>query len=215
MQATRHTSIATLIIAYAMMTIAAMPVSAQGAAEVWLDRIVEKLQNKGVEITFRIDEEYTHTSGKLLMEGEKFAYAVDGMKIWCDGTTQWLLQTGGEYSELYIGILTPEERQAINPYLLLSNYKEHFTITEETERNNKGKYAHKVRLQANDPSAAVKDIDLYITKDSTLAAIVFATANGQSSQIEVHSMRSGLTFPKDTFTYQPEAYPADEVIDMR
>lgn len=215
MQATRHTGIIRLVIACALAAITAMPASAQEVAEVWLDKVAEKLRNKGVETSFRINEENIRASGKLLMEGEKFAYITEEMRIWYDGTAQWTLQTGNGYSELYINNPTLEEQQAINPYLLLSNYKESFTATDGGARSLNGKPVHLVQLQANDKSAEIKTVDLYITRDSTLAAIVFAAANGQSYQIEIRSMRSGLTFPKGTFTYQPDNYPADEVIDLR
>lgn len=215
MQATIHTGLKILVIACALTAIAAIPASAQEVAEVWLNKTTEKLSNKGVETSFRINEENIRTSGKLLMEGEKFAYITEEMKIWYDGTTQWTLQTGNGYNELYINSPTNDEQQAMNPYLLLSNYKENFTATDGGDISLNGKPVHLVKLQANDQSAGVKAVDLYISKDNTLAAIVFVAANGPSYKIEIRSMRNGLTFPKGTFTYQPGNHPADEVIDLR
>lgn len=213
MQATRHTSIAALIIA--LMTIAVMPVSAQGTAEAWLDKATEKLQNKGVEMAFRINEEGIRISGKLLIEGEKFTYDTEEMKIWYDGTTQWTLQTGSGYNELYVNNPTLEEQQSINPHLLLSNYRSHFTVTDGGEKSHLGKTLHLVKLEPNDESIGVENINIYIANDGTLAAIEFIPTNGTTYKIDVRSMQTGLTFPKGTFTYPEKTYPADEVIDLR
>ena len=110
------------------------PASAQGIAEVWLNKAAEKLRTKGTEITFRIKEEGMRISGKLLMDGSKFVYDTEEMKIWYDGTTQWTLQMRDGYNELYINNPTAEDQQSISPYLLLNNYKENFTITDEVRR---------------------------------------------------------------------------------
>ena len=190
-------------------------VSAQGAAEVWLDKAMEKLQNKGSEIAFRINEENIRLSGKLLIDGEKFLYDTEDMKIWYDGATQWTLQLGSGYNELYINNPTPEEQQGINPYLLLNGHKDYFTATDGGEKSFNGKLAHQVKLTANDDTHEPSNVYVYILSDGTLAALEIVAPDGITYTIEVRSMRNGLTFPKDTFTYPEKEYTADEVIDMR
>ena len=76
----RHFSKPTIasVIMCIMMLFVALPTSAQGAAEVWLNKAADKLRNKGAEISFRVSEEgIQHISGKLLMDGEKFFYDTD------------------------------------------------------------------------------------------------------------------------------------------
>ncbi|MBR3858713.1 MAG: hypothetical protein IKJ18_01675 [Bacteroidaceae bacterium] len=215
MQTTKRKNIANILIAFVLMLFIAMPASAQGIAEVWLGKATEKLQNKGTEISFRINEEGVRISGKLLMDGQKFIYDTEEMKIWYDGTTQWTLQMGSGYNELYINNPTPEEQQAINPYQLLSSYKDNFTATDGGEKNLNGKLAHMVKLQANDESAELGSINIYITNDGTLSLLELIAPDDRTYKIEVRSMRNGLTFPKDAFTYPAKDYPADEVIDLR
>lgn len=198
-----------------LITLFALPTSAQGVAEVWLDKATEKLQNKGAEISFRIDEDGMRLSGKLLMEGNKFYYDAETIKIWYDGTTQWTLQTDAGYSELYISAPNVEDLQLINPYLLLNHYKDLYTIADGGEKIVHGKPTHKIELMPNDENQEVANVDLYIYSDGNLAAIDLTSSSGYSYEIEVRSMRSGLTFPKNTFTYQEKEYPADEIIDMR
>lgn len=204
-----------IIFALALMMFSAVSISAQGTAEIWLDKATEKFQNKGVEIVFRINEEGMHISGKLLMQGQKFCYDTEQMKIWYDGATQWTMQMGHGYNELYINTPTPEEQRIINPYLLLTEYKDNFTITDGGEKNYNGKFVHMIRLKAHDENQEPSDINVYIANDATLSSIEFIAPDENLYKIEIRSMRNGLTFPKDTFTYHSEDYPADEVIDMR
>ena len=188
--------------------------SAQGVAEIWLNKATEKFKNKGSEISFRINEEGIRLSGKLLIDGERFFYDTEEMKIWYDGTTQWTLQMGSGYNELYINNPTPEEQQNINPYILLSNYKEHFTIADGGRKDN-GKPVHKIIMTPKDMSLAPASINVFLDSDAMLTSLEFIASDEATYKIEVRSMRNGLTFPKDTFTYPEKEFPADEIIDMR
>ena len=192
-----------------------LTVSAQGTAEVWINKAISQFQNKGSEVTFHINEEGFHISGKLLMEGDSYHFDTDEMKVWFDGTTQWTLQYADEYDELYISNPTIEEQQSINPYLLLKNYKERFTVRDGHEKTIAGKPVHEVILTALDDQQELSDLHVYIKSDGTIAALLLHFPDDREYKIEVRSMRSGLTFPKHTFTYSATAFPADEVIDMR
>ena len=198
-----------------VMLFTASPLSAQGVAEVWLNKAAEKLRNKGTEIMFRIHEDGINISGKLLMDGEKFLYDTDEMKIWFDGITQWTLQLGGDYNELYINNPTIEEQRSINPYLLLNSYKEHFTVVDGGEKTYNGKPTHMVTLKPYNENLEGTSFNVYITSDGGLALLELEVSDGQFYKIDIRSMRNGLTFAKETFTYSAKDFPADEIIDMR
>ena len=192
-----------------------LTVSAQGTAEVWTNKAVSLLQNKGVEVSFRLNEDGYHLNGKLLMEGDSYHFDAEEMKIWFDGTTQWTMQYTDDYSELYISTPTVEEQQSINPYLLLKNYKKHFTAHDGSEKSIAGKLVHEVILTAKDNQQAIKGLRVYIKSDGHIEALTLIFPDEHEYKIEVRNMRNGLTFPKQTFTYSEKTYPADEVIDMR
>ena len=192
-----------------------LPASAQGTAEVWLNKAVSQFQNKGVEVSFRLNEEVFPLTGKLLMEGNSYHFDTEEMKIWFDGTTQWTMQYADDYSDLYINNPTIEEQQSINPYLLLKHYKEHFTAQDGSEKTIAGKPVHEVILTAKDNQQALTGLRVYIKSDGHIAALTLIFPDEREYKIEVRSMRNGLTFPKQTFTYSEKAFPADEVIDMR
>ena len=192
-----------------------LPSMAQGTAEVWLNKAVEQFQNKGVEVVFRINEEGFNIGGKLLMEGNNYHFDTDEMKVWYDGTTQWTMQFADDYAELYISNPTLEDQQSINPYLVLKNYKNHFTASDGTEKTMGGKPVHEVILTAKDERQELSALHVYIKGDGSLSAMHLIFPDHRIYKVDVRSMRSGLTFPKQTFTYSEQAYPADEVIDMR
>ena len=197
------------------VTLFVQSISAQGTAEVWLNKAVDQLHRKGVEIAFRINEEGFNISGKLLMEGDSYMFDTEEMKVWFDGTTQWTMQFDDEYSELYISNPTPEDQQSINPYLLLKNYKERFTIRDGSEKVINGSPIHEVILTAKNDDQELDGLKVYIKSDGTIAALRLIFPDEREYKVEVRSMRNGLTFPKNSFTYSASAYPADEVIDMR
>lgn len=193
----------------------ATSVMAQGVADIWLQKVSSKLQNKGVEIAFRINDEDFRMSGKLLMHGESYLFDTSDMKIWFDGTTQWTLQTDGDYSELYISNPAIEDQQSINPYLLLKNYQKNFTATDGGDKTIDGQLLHKVVLTAKNEQQELAGVNVYMKENGELAAMTLIFPDEHEVKIGVRSLRNGLTFPKETFTYSEKDFPVDEVIDMR
>lgn len=198
-----------------LATLAAHSVMAQGTAEVWLSKAVGQFQNKGVEVVFRINEEGFHIGGKLLMDGNSYHFDTDEMKVWYDGTTQWTMQFADDYAELYISSPTLEDQQSINPYLVLKNYKNHFIAADGTEKTINGKPVHEVVLTAKDKRQELTALHVYIKSDGSIDSMHLIFPDDRTYKVDVRSMRSGLTFPKQTFTYSEQTFPADEVIDMR
>ena len=75
---------------------------AQGAAEVWINKVTTQLQNKGAEINFRINEEGIRISGKLLMEGKTYNQVIEQTDI-SSATLSRVsrcVQYGGGYAKL-------------------------------------------------------------------------------------------------------------------
>lgn len=205
-----NTLILTLLFAIASQT-----TTAQGVEEVWLNKAVNLLQQKGVEVVFRINEDGMRLGGKLLMSGNKFMFDTDQMKVWFDGNLQYTLQVSNDYSELYINTPTLDEQQSINPYLLLMHYNHNFTLSDGGEKNLDGKLVHKVILTAKDDTQELSGVNVYIKEDGELLELHLIFPDDRSYRIEVRSMRYGLTFPNHTFIYSEKDYPVDEIIDMR
>ena len=60
MRTNAQTLLKRLAVGITTLLLASTSVLAQGTAEVWLSKVTEKLQNKGTEISFRIDEAGEH-----------------------------------------------------------------------------------------------------------------------------------------------------------
>lgn len=193
----------------------ATSVMAQGSADVWLQRASSILQQKGVEIAFRINDDDFRMNGKLLMHGDSYLFDSPDMKIWFDGTTQWTLQIDGDFSELYISNPAIEDQQSVNPYLLLKNYQKSFTATDGGDKTINGQLLHKVMLTAKDTRQELAGLNVYLKGNGELAAMTLIFPDEREVKIGVRSLRNGLTFPKGTFTYSETEYPVEEVIDMR
>ena len=81
------------------------------------------------------------------MKGEKFLLDADGVKTWFDGRTQWSYLTNSD--EVNISEPTPEELQSINPYALLSIYKQGYHMKLGKADTYGGKPAYEVILTAS------------------------------------------------------------------
>ena len=212
---TTYTRKASRLVALGIVLLATTAVMAQGAADIWLQKASAMLQQKGVEIAFRINDEDFRVSGKLLMHENSYLFDTSNMKIWFDGTTQWTLQTDGDYSELYISNPAIEDQQSINPYLLLKNYQKNFAATDGGDKTINGQFLHKVVLTAKNSQQELAGLNVYFKENGELAAMTLIFPDEREVKVGVRSLRNGLTFPKGTFTYSEKEYPADEVIDMR
>lgn len=200
-----------------MIVLAFAPVwvGAQNVAEVWLGKTAALFQNKGVELRFRLNEEGVRTNGRFLMEGEKFCFDTDDMKIWFDGTTLWTLQNDISYSELYISNPTDEELRSINPYMLLQTFDEYFLPVDEGDRNVGDEWLHVISLVPKTSQQDLSKMVFYLTASGEPKIVDLVLAENREYRIEIRAFRNGLTFSQHTFTYREKEYPANEVIDMR
>ena len=82
-----------------------------------LDKTANALQQAGgIRATFG-----GTGNGTLLLKGNQFYLNSGGIQSWFDGKTQWSYLESSE--EVNVSNPTPEELQTINPYALLSIYK--------------------------------------------------------------------------------------------
>lgn len=198
-----------------------LPVSAQqlDAREV-LDRTTDAFRQAGgiqAEFTVRTYAkgvlEGTST-GVIRLQGEKFQLDADGVKTWFDGRTQWSYLTGSD--EVNVSEPTPEELQSINPYALLSIYKQGYHIKLGKTNTYGGKSAYEVILTATDKKQDLQCVILYVDKDNFRPLCISMTQKGGGSvAIRVTSYKSGLSYNDSSFTFDRKAYPTAEVIDLR
>ena len=118
-----------LLFVYICLFGLALPLSAQKLdAQDILDRTATAFrQAGGIQADFTV-QTYAKgvlqgsSVGTIRLKGEKFLLDADGVKTWFDGRTQWSYLTNSD--EVNVSEPTPEELQSINPYALLSIYKQ-------------------------------------------------------------------------------------------
>lgn len=198
-----------------------LPVSAQqlDAREI-LDRTTDAFRQAGgiqaefTVLTYAKGVLESTSTGVIRLQGEKFQLDADGVKTWFDGRTQWSYLTGSD--EVNVSEPTPEELQSINPYALLSIYKQGYHLKLGKTNTYGGKSAYEVILTASDKKQDLQCVILYVDKVTFRPLCISMTQKGGSSvAIRVTSYKSGQAYNDNSFTFDKKAYPTAEVIDLR
>ena len=114
--------------------------------------------------------------GTIRLKGEKFLLDADGVKTWFDGRTQWSYLTNSD--EVNVSEPTPEELQSINPYALLSIYKQGYHMKLGKTDVYGGKPAYEVILTASDRKKDLQCVIIYVTKDTFQPLCISMTQKG-------------------------------------
>ncbi|MGP1476814.1 MAG: LolA-like putative outer membrane lipoprotein chaperone [Phocaeicola sp.] len=173
-----------------------------------LDKTAQNIKNAGgISVTFSGSQ-----NGSILLEGEKFYLNNGNVESWFDGKTQWSYMKDNE--EVNISNPTSEELQNINPYALLSFYKQGYNYIYEGTKNVKGKIYYKVILK---PQRVVNIIEivLYITKDYLPQDIKIKAKNQPEQIISIISYKLHQKYNDAIFKYGKSKYPNAEIIDLR
>ena len=153
----------------------ALPLSAQKLdAQDILDRTATAFrQAGGIQADFTV-QTYAKgvlqgsSVGTIRLKGEKFLLDADGVKTWFDGRTQWSYLTNSD--EVNVSEPTPEELQSINPYALLSIYKQGYHMKLGKTDVYGGKPAYEVILTASDRK---KDLRYYLCNERHLSTFMY------------------------------------------
>jgi outer membrane lipoprotein-sorting protein len=150
--------------------------------------------------------------GTLKMRGAKFYLKANGMESWYDGKTQWSYLARAE--EVSVSSPTPEEVQAVNPYLLLSSYQSGYQYEYAGTLTYRGKQVHKVVLTP-DKVTTVRRITVYVSTNYQPIYIKVENTQGKAAELYVTSYASGQNYPASTFQFDKKKYPNVEVVDLR
>ena len=138
----------------------------------------------------------------------------DGVKTWFDGRTQWSYLANND--EVNVSEPTPEELQSINPYALLSIYRQGYHIKLGKADIYGGKPAYEVILTASNRKQDLQCVIIYVTKDTFQPLCISMTQKGGNSvAIRITSYKTGESYNDNLFIFDKKAYPTAEVIDLR
>lgn len=173
-----------------------------------LDKTADALkQAEGVRATFG-----GTSQGTLLLKGERFYLSSGGIQSWFDGKTQWSYLEDSE--EVNVSNPTPEELQTINPYALLSIYKNGYNYKYAGVKSRNGKQGYEVILTP-EKKQDIASITLFVSKTYQPVYIKVEQSNKSVNEIMVNSYHTHQPLDNATFTFDKKKFPNAEVIDLR
>lgn len=152
------------------------------------------------------------SQGTLLLKGEQFYLNSGGIQSWFDGKTQWSYVEQNE--EVNISNPTPEELQTINPYSLLSLYKNGYTYKYIGNKNRNGQSGYEVTLTP-EKKQDIASILVFVTKSYQPLYIKVTSKNKSVNEIIINSFQTNQSLNDDTFKFDKKKFPHAEVIDLR
>lgn len=173
-----------------------------------LDKTAAALkQAEGVRATFG-----GTAQGTLLLKGDRFYLSSGGIQSWFDGKTQWSYLEDSE--EVNVSNPTPEELQTINPYSLLSIYKNGYNYKYAGVKSRNGKQGYEVILTP-EKKQDITAITLFVSKTYQPIYIKVEQSNKSVNEIMVNSYQTHQPLDNATFTFDKKKFPNAEVIDLR
>lgn len=173
-----------------------------------LDKTAAALkQAEGVRATFG-----GTAQGTLLLKGDRFYLSSGGIQSWFDGKTQWSYLEDSE--EVNVSNPTPEELQTINPYALLSIYKNGYNYKYAGMKSRNGKQGYEVILTP-EKKQDIAAITLFVSKTYQPIYIKVEQSNKSVNEIMVNSYQTHQPLDNATFTFDKKKFPNAEVIDLR
>lgn len=183
-----------------------------------LDRVVEKIRRSGdlsaaftLTVYNALNEPVDKQSGTIKLSGDKFYWTTPAMTVWYNGQLQWAYVKASE--EVNLTEPTPAEIASINPYTLITTYKQNFNVKALKAKNSqqrvteltpkkKGTQIDRVVLTVNASNWMPQSFQIYYS-DRT------------HSTIALSRLVTGQNFSDATFVFDKKQYPKAEIIDLR
>ena len=151
-------------------------------------------------------------NGTLLLKGNQFYLNSGGIQSWFDGKTQWSYLESSE--EVNVSNPTPEELQTINPYALLSIYKNGYNYKYAGTKSCNGKQGFEVILTPENKQD-ITSITLFVSQTYQPLYIKVEQNNKSANEIIVTSYQTNQPLDNATFKFDKKKFPNAEVIDLR
>lgn len=181
------------------------------SAESVLQSAAEKYRKaQSISASFVIETNGNKTDGSIIVSKDMFRLSMPQMSIWYNGRTQWTYSPATQ--EVSITEPTAEELQQINPFAIVSSFRQSYKSM--LLKSPVG--THKVRLVPINNDSVIKSITLSIdSKTSYPKEINITTDSNSTVKITISNVASGKSLPLSRFIFDPKEYPDAEVIDLR
>ena len=145
-------------------------------------------------------------SGTISVKGAKFVAATPQTTIWFDGKTQWSYMKST--NEVNVSNPTEAQRLSMNPYSLMTIYRQGYTLNMTSEGG-----AYVVYMKATNPNRSVSEAYVTVSKAYQLQKIRMKQGKKWTtitvSNIQKKNLSDGI------FTFNKKRYPSAEIVDLR
>ena len=183
-----------------------------------LDRVVEKFRRSGdlsaaftLTVYNALNEPVDKQSGTIKLAGDKFYWTTPAMTVWYNGQLQWAYVKATE--EVNLTEPTPAEIASINPYTLITTYKQNFNVKALKAKNSQQRVAE---LTPKKKGTQIDRVVLTVNASTwTPQSFQIYYSDRTHSTIALSQLVTGQNFPDATFVFNKKQYPKAEVIDLR
>lgn len=184
--------------------------SAQNAANILAQASNKFSNSKSISATFSIIDNGHSQNGSITVAGNKFVISTPQLSTWFDGKTQWSYSSS--VNEVNITNPTADELQQINPFAIISSFRNNFNAT----MLNAPKGSYKIQLTPKKSNQSIKKVELTLNSSTYFPSLIVITAkNNTKATIKVKSIKAGGAQSASTFTFNAKKYPGVEIIDLR
>lgn len=183
-----------------------------------LDRVVEKIRRSGdlsaaftLTVYNALNEPVDKQSGTIKLSGDKFYWTTPAMTVWYNGQLQWAYVKASE--EVNLTEPTPAEIASINPYTLITTYKQNFNVKALKAKNSQQRVAE---LTPKKKGTQIDRVVLTVNASNWMPqSFQIYYSDRTHSTIALSRLITGQNFSDATFVFDKKQYPKAEVIDLR
>lgn len=183
-----------------------------------LDRVVEKIRRSGdlsaaftLTVYNALNEPVDKQSGTIKLSGDKFYWTTPAMTVWYNGQLQWAYVKASE--EVNLTEPTPAEIASINPYTLITTYKQNFNVKALKAKNSQQRVAE---LTPKKKGTQIDRVVLTVNASNWMPqSFQIYYSDRTHSTIALSRLVTGQNFSDATFVFDKKQYPKAEIIDLR
>ncbi len=153
--------------------------------------------------------------GTIWMKGVKYKIVVDDYIVYYDGNKLYSQNTDAE--EVYVSIPDPDDPgylQAV-PIRIIKSYEQDFKYRFMGKTSFMGKNRVEVQLYPKDLTGPYSMLKMFINPSTLkLEAIQLKHKEGIQYTMILSEIKGNQQLQDDTFTFDPDAYPGTEVIEL-
>lgn len=151
--------------------------------------------------------------GEIKLKGNKFVLDTNNATSWFDGQTQWSYLKASD--EVNISNPTPEELENINPYSLISQYRQGYNYKYNGSKSINGRQGDELILTPTGKNKDISRITLFISKNGQPIHLKIEQKDQTWNEITITSYKTGEKYPDSLFKFNKRNYPDAETVDLR